>query len=237
MKTTIKTAVAVLFMIQVTSMANTDKPDAPSSEPQGTVVATENAGIYTYVHIEYDGEQQWFALPKKSFSEGEAVFVPSDGLPMKDFYSETLGRTFETVYFVGAIRKVDEPAGETLPPGHPPIEAAEESAEVETDFSDIVRPEGGVTVAEVYEQQDALAGSSVLVRGRVVKVANNILGKNWIHVRDGSGEAESDDLTVTTQETIAVGETITVRGTLNLNRDFGAGYTYDVLLEDAEVQP
>jgi hypothetical protein len=237
MKTTIQTAAVFLCMILAMASADPENPHAPPAEPQGTVIATESAGIYTYVQIEHDGEQNWFALPKKSFAAGEVVFVPSDGLPMKDFYSETLDRTFEIVYFVGAIRKVDEPAGETLPPGHPPIEAADKPAEVETDFSDIVRPEGGVTVAEIYEQQDTLAGSSVLVRGRVVKVANNILGKNWIHLRDGSGDADSNDLTVTTQETVALGETVTLRGTLSLDRDFGSGYKYDVLLEEAEVQP
>jgi hypothetical protein len=105
------------------------------------------------------------------------------------------------------------------------------------DFSNMERPDGGKTVAEIYQQQETLAGTSVLVRGKAVKVANNILGKNWIHLRDGSGEAGSNDLTVTTQATVAVGESVTVRGTLSLNRDFGAGYKYDVLLEDAEVQP
>ena len=97
MHNTIKTAAALLFMMQLTTMANPENPHTSSSEPQGTVVATEDAGIYTYVQIEYNGEQRWFALPKKSFSVGEAVFVPSDGLPMREFYSETVSYTHLTL--------------------------------------------------------------------------------------------------------------------------------------------
>jgi hypothetical protein len=213
-----------------------ENPHAPKSETAGTVLTTIDADIYTYVEVKLDGENIWFAVPASEYKPGEEVRVPSNGLPMKEFYSQTLDRTFDMVYFVGAITRLN-PTVEELPPGHPPLEEAETPAVAATDFSEIERPEGGMTVAEIYEQQDALAGNAVLVRGQAVKVSNNILGKNWVHLRDGSGEAGSDDLTVTTQETIAVGEAVTVRGTLNLNRDFGSGYKYDVLLEDAEVQP
>jgi hypothetical protein len=213
-----------------------ENPHAPESEPTGIVLTTIDADIYTYVEMELDGEKVWFAAPASKYIPGEEVLVPSGGLPMKEFYSQTLDRTFDMVYFVGAITRLN-PSEEELPPGHPPLGDAQSPTVAEIDFSDIERPDGGKTVAEIFQQQGSLAGTSVVVQGKAVKVSNNILGKNWVHLRDGSGEAGSDDLTVTTQETIAVGEAVTVRGTLNLNRDFGSGYKYDVLLEDAEVQP
>ena len=213
-----------------------ENPHAPKSESAGTVITTIDADIYTYVEVELDGENVWFAVPASAYTPGEEVLIPSGGLPMKEFYSKTLDRTFDMVYFVGAIARVNA-SEEELPPGHPPLGDTKIPTVAEMDFSDIERPEGGKTVSEIYQQQDTLAGTSVLVRGKAVKVANNILGKNWVHLSDGSGEAGSDDLTLTTEGIVAVGETITVRGMLSLNRDFGAGYKYDVLLEDAEVQP
>ena len=213
-----------------------ENPHAPKSESAGTVITTIDADIYTYVEVELDGENVWFAVPASAYTPGEEVLIPSGGLPMKEFYSKTLDRTFDMVYFVGAIARVNA-SEEELPPGHPPLGDTKIPTVAEMDFSDIERPEGGKTVSEIYQQQDTLAGTSVLVRGKAVKVANNILGKNWVHLSDGSDEAGSHCLTLTTEGIVAVGETITVRGMLSLNRDFGAGYKYAVLLEDAEVQP
>ena len=75
------------------------------------------------------------------------------------------------------------------------------------------------------------------VRGKVVKYNPDIMGRNWIHLRDGSGsrDKKDDDITVTTTETAAVGEVVVVRGTVHLDRDFGAGYAYPVILEDAQI--
>lgn len=119
------------------------------------------------------------------------------------------------------------PAGET----HPAPKAA-----AEVDLAGIARAEGGKTVAEVFAEKDALAGQSVTFRGKVVKTNPDIMGKNWLHVRDGSGAEGTNDLTITTAGTMPnVGDTVLVTGTVNLNKDFGMGYTYDVLVEDAQV--
>lgn len=104
------------------------------------------------------------------------------------------------------------------------------------DLSGIARAEGGKTIAEVFAEKDQLAGQRVVIRGKIVKTNPRIMGKNWLHVRDGSGAEGSNDLTVTTVGTAPmVGDTVLVNGTVVLNKDFGMGYTYDVLIEDAEV--
>jgi hypothetical protein len=73
-------------------------------------------------------------------------------------------------------------------------------------------------------------------RGKVVKTNPNIMGKNWLHVRDGSGAEGTNDLTVTTAGTAPnVGDTVVVKGTVALEKDFGMGYQYDIIVEDAEV--
>lgn len=123
-------------------------------------------------------------------------------------------------------------AGEMSAQPHPiPTEAT-----VDVDLSGIAKADGGQTVAEIFAAKDQLAGETVLVRGKVVKVNAGIMGKNWLHVRDGSGEAGTNDLTVTTTGVVPdVGDTVLVTGALGLNRDFGMNYKYPVIVEDAEV--
>ena len=88
----------------------------------------------------------------------------------------------------------------------------------------------------MFAEKDQLAGQPVVFRGKVVKTNPNIMGKNWLHVRDGSGAEGTNDLTVTTAGTAPnVGDTVVVKGTVALNKDFGMGYQYDIIVEDAEV--
>jgi hypothetical protein len=106
----------------------------------------------------------------------------------------------------------------------------------EVDLSGIAKADGGKTVAEVFAEKDQLSGQQVVLRGKVVKSNPGIMGKNWLHVRDGSGAEGTNDLTVTTAGAApAVGDLVLVKGPVSLNRDLGMGYTYDVIVEDAEV--
>jgi len=126
------------------------------------------------------------------------------------------------------------PAGPAaMPADHP---QARPTGDV--DLAGIVKAEGGKTVAEVFTEKDALAGQKVAVRGKVVKTNAGIMGKDWVHVRDGSGTDGTNDLTVTTTMSPLpqVGDTVLVTGTAVTNKDFGMGYQYPVMLESAEVK-
>lgn len=136
-------------------------------------------------------------------------------------------------------------------PAAPAVESAETTASVMSesmphptpsapagtvDLSGIKKAEGGKTIAEVFAAKDQLAGEEVIFRGKVVKVNPDIMGKNWLHVRDGSGEEGTNDLTVTTVGVLpAIGDTVVVTGPVGIDVDFGMGYEYDVIIEDAEV--
>jgi len=123
-----------------------------------------------------------------------------------------------------------EPA--KMPEDHPP--PAADKADV--DLSGITKADGGKTVEEVYKEKDTLANAKVVVRGKVVKVNPAIMGKNWLHVRDGSGGEGTNALTVTTAGTLPdVGEVVVVSGTVVLDQDFGMGYQYPVIVQDAEI--
>jgi len=129
------------------------------------------------------------------------------------------------------------PAAETpmMPPGetHP----APVAPMADVDLTGIAKADGGKTIAEVFAEKDALAGNPVTFRGKVVKTNPDIMGKNWLHVRDGSGEDGTNDLTITTAPGALpnLGDTVLVTGTVTLNKDFGMGYAYDVLIEDAQI--
>ena len=103
--------------------------------------------------------------------------------------------------------------------------------------SDVKKAEGGRTIAEIYADKTELAGEEVTLRGKVVKFLPQIMGKNWLHVRDGTGDADAgtNDLTVTTASAAQVGDTVLITGKVLLDKDFGFGYKYDVLIEEAQV--
>lgn len=125
-----------------------------------------------------------------------------------------------------------------LPAGHPPmphgniaIGAASQPA-----ITGIVKAEGGKTIAEIYAEKTAISGKEIKVRGKVVKFNAGIMKKNWLHIQDGTGDPGSNDLTVTTQDTVKVGDTVLVTGVLHLDKDFGFGYKYAIIVEDATIK-
>jgi len=91
------------------------------------------------------------------------------------------------------------------------------------------------TVAALHQEKATLAGQMVQVQGKVVKVNNGIMGRNFLHVQDGTGDANTNDLTVTSKETAAVGDRVTVTGRVVVDRDFGSGYSYPLLVEEASI--
>jgi len=98
---------------------------------------------------------------------------------------------------------------------------------------------GGKTVAELFAEMDTLQNTEVTVRGKVVKFTPNILGRNWIHVQDGSGDEakKTHDITITSEEKTTIGSIVTFKGTLVKDQNFGSGYFYPVLLEKATIVP
>jgi hypothetical protein len=205
----------------------------------GTVLETMDAGGYTYVLVDNGKDKQWAAAPGFEIKAGDRVIVPQ-GSPMRNFHSKTLNRTFDDIFFVARVSKEGEKSkAGGLPEGHVPISTGNSavSKSAGMDFSGIQKPEGGKTIAEIYVSKEALVEQEVLVRGKVVKFVSNVMGRNWFHLQDGTGEKGSNDLTITAnvKVTAGVGDTVTVRGKVMLNRDFGSGYRYDLLIIDGKI--
>ncbi len=188
----------------------------------GSVVETFDSGNYTYARIDSGKEKYWVASPPVSLKTGSMVAFQTDA-PMYNFTSNTLDREFDVIYFVGQIF-TDETGDHPAP--------AKTTAAAEISVDNIEKAVNGFTVSEALAQKQKLADQTILVRGVVVKYSPKVMKKNWIHIRDASS---STDLTVTTMDTVKLGDVILVSGKLQLDRDFGYGYIYDVLLEDSTV--
>jgi hypothetical protein len=236
----------------VCSASETSDAEAPTAVPasveaastggqfiSGDIVETMDAAAYTYVLVDTGDRKVWAAGPRTAVNVGEKV-VLRKGMAMRDFHSRTLDRTFDVIYFVGSIKGSDgaapAPKGSAILRAIPAHGTSPEKATESTiGSSNIQKVSGGKTVAELFAEREKLAGQEVSVRGRVVKFYSGIMGRNWIHIRDGSGSAGSNDLTVTTEDTAQLGDLVVIRGTLRTNQDFGHGYSYDVLVEQAKV--
>jgi len=186
------------------------------------------ANSYTYLRVSEGDESYWIAVSKMDAEEGQTYFY-KEGLLMENFESKDLGRTFETIYFVQEISDKPLLSPKKMPAGdvhgeRPKIEKREISLEAAKD---------GITIAELYSNRDSYSGKTVRIRGEVVKFNPEIMGTNWVHIQDGTSDNGNFDLTVTTNDRIAVGDVVTFEGKIALNKDFGAGYTYEVIMEGA----
>jgi ribosomal protein S17 len=222
----------------------TSQPTAEAPKAGGTagkVVETMNAAGYTYVQVDDGQKKIWAAAPEFSVAVGDEVIVP-EGMPMNNYHSKSLDRDFEVVYFVDSVLNPNAPAAAavdpnaTMPEGHPDTKVSA-TAPADIDLQGIVKAEGGKTVAEINTAKTDLAGKEVTLRGKVVKYNAQIMGKNWLHIQDGSGDAAAgtNDITVTSSTEAKVGDTVLVSGTLSLDKDFGYGYKYALIIEDAKV--
>jgi len=238
--------VIVLLAVWVatqTALINAAAADAApgSGSITGKVTETMNASDYTYVQVDTGTKRVWAAAPRFAVKVGDSVSIAA-GMPMEKYHSKTLNRDFDVVYFTDRV-KVNgavplPPGGVTeLPKDHPPIPAAAAKAKPNLDVAGIKKVEGGNTISEIYSTKAKLSGKEVKLRGKVVKYNAGIMGKNWLHLRDGTGTDSdgSNDLLVTTSTDVKLGDTVVATGVLALNKDFGANYKYAVMIENAKV--
>jgi hypothetical protein len=94
---------------------------------------------------------------------------------------------------------------------------------------------GGITISDLFRDKKNYSGKTVKVQGKVTKVNPSIMGKNWIHIQDGTQFEGLFDLTITSDFIPELGSVITVEGKVALDKDFGYGYTYPVLLEEGKL--
>jgi hypothetical protein len=220
-----------------TACQNNKSGGQQSTVPEGNykveIKEVIQANSYTYLRVEEFGTEYWVAVNKDDFKEGETVYY-TNPMEMHNFDSRDLQRTFETIYFVQNISRqpiVQEPAGMPGAMGNnEPMKPVLNKIDV-----NIEQPEGGIAIGDLWTNKDNYKDQVVMVRGKVTKVNPSIMNRNWVHVQDGTGDDVNFDLTVTTNDLPEVGDVVTFRGTIAVAKDFGAGYAYDLIMEEAEI--
>lgn len=189
---------------------------------------------YTYIRVTSDDNDYWIAINKADVKEGETYYW-SAGTEMKNFTSKELQRTFPSIFFVQDF--TDQPITATSGPGQ--MTTSPMAGKVQApEYQGIVVPKapGGITIAELYGNKESFNGKPVKICGKVVKYSAGIMNKNWVHIQDGTKDGDKFDLAVTTLDSVKVGDVVIFEGVIALNKDVGAGYFYDLIMENAVVK-
>jgi hypothetical protein len=238
--------------------------EAAKGNLSGTVAETFDSGGYTYIQLDTGSEKIWAAIGQTKVAAGDKIDL-LNGPVMRDFHSKSLDRTFPEIIFSSGIaganadshagaapsfsQAVQGEGGGAMSPGAMPPAAmgmgAEEasggSIKAITPLQEIkvekAEGENGYQVGELFTSAADLAGKKVKIRGKVVKVSPGIMGRTFIHLQDGTGNPMNNthDLVVTSADVPELNSIVVVEGELAKDKDFGAGYFYNVIVEGATV--
>ncbi len=228
-----KNVIIIIVTSLLISCGGNSKPnfvqDVPSGVHKVKLMEALQTNNYTYLLVKEKGEEQWLAVPKMEAELGESYYY-KDGMEMSNFISKELDREFESVLFLGKVStSPDLEEKQDIPP-------TTHSAMVKKDSKmnlDIQPITGGISIAELFANKEKYEGKTVKIKGQVTKFNDQIMGKNWIHLQDGTQHNGLYDLTATSTLKVIVGDIVSLEGKVTLNRDFGYGYKYDIILEEA----
>jgi len=186
---------------------------------------------YTYIQAAQKDKLLWMAVPKMEANVGETYYYHG-GMEMVDFKSKELDRTFSSILFLNGI--IDP---EIVEGGDPSVIPSPQKSktEVEKVDVDIETAIGGITISELFSNKEKYKNKVVKIRGKVTKFNSKIMSRNWIHMQDGTSNSGEFDFTATTADEVKVGDVITLEGIITLDKDFGAGYFYNVIMENGKV--
>lgn len=226
-------AVMAMLLVNV-GWAAGDPPAAQGQTVKGEVLEVKEVDAYTYLRLETKDGELWAAVNKAPVKRGAQVTI-ENATVMSNFESKTLKKTFDKIVFGTLADTGAASGGGDLSQFHRGV--------IQTpDIADVAVPKAqgpdARTVAEIFGKSAALKDKPVLLRGKVVKFTPAVMGKNWLHLRDGSGSAKdnTNDIIVTTKEQTKVGAVVVAKGVVRTDIDLGSGYAYKVLIEDATLQ-
>jgi starvation-inducible outer membrane lipoprotein len=192
---------------------------------QATVLEVIHVTEYTYLRVKENDKEYWIAAPKADIKEGTVINF-NQSMEMKNFESKDLKRKFDSILFVDNL-DAKLGVGALNQPMKPNIE--KENIKIE-------KAADGITIAELFANPKNYENKIVKIKGKVVKINSGIMNKNWIHIQDGTNFKDDFDLTITSDQIASIDEIITVTGKIILNKDFGYGYSYKILMEDAKIE-
>jgi DNA/RNA endonuclease YhcR with UshA esterase domain len=232
-----KLLLAIIVMLGISVGWAAEKP-APSQTATitGKVLEVKDVESYTYLRLKTKDGETWAAVPRTPVKKDAEVTIEG-AMVMNNFESKSLKKTFDKIVFgtLGGAGASAAGAGGDVAAAHSGVAKAADVGDVK-----VAKASGpdARTVAEIVSKRAELKDKTVLVRGKVVKYTAEVMGKNWIHLRDGSGSASdgTDDVLVTTKDQAKIGDVVLVKGVVHTDRDLGSGYSYKVLVEEATLQ-
>lgn len=185
---------------------------------------------YTYMRFTENGVENWLATAIIDAKVGETYYYEK-GEEMGKFHSKELNRDFDNIIFVDRLKT--EPSSDGKKTATSP---GSEKAKAEKMIITIDKAKDELTIADLYAKKDVHADKLIILKGKVVKFSPGIMNKNWVHLQDGTEFEGNYDITVTTLVIVNVGDIVTFQGKIVLDKDFGHGYKYDLLLEEAVIK-
>jgi len=235
MRFKIFTITMLVVLMMVVACDSKPRVKAPEQNPQAapqqlqgnahTILVKEviQAKSYTYLFVTEGSQEYWIATAKQPLEAGMTLYY-DQGLEMKNFTSKEIDRTFDSIFFVGQMRGTSSAAAATSG-GNKVMETAQDIS--------VEKIAGSVSIQELHANKADYEGQVVTVRGQVTKFNAGIMGRNWVHLQDGTKSGAAFDVTITTQANVSKNDIVVFSGKIALNKDFGAGYKYDLIMEEA----
>lgn len=200
------------------------------------IVEVVQTSQYTYLLVEEGDIKSWLAVPRMQAEAGKTYYYQG-GMLMKNFVSKELGRTFENIIFLESIHTDREEVGKvkTMPESHTEKSTSGKAGLDKLDIN-VEVAKGGITIADLFSNMDSYDGKIVKIKGQVTKFSDSIMKRNWIHLQDGTDHNGAYDMTITSDIFVKVGDIVTIEGKIALNKDFGYGYFYEVIMEEGVLK-
>jgi hypothetical protein len=225
---------AIVMMAFVFSMCGGNRSSQVVQETSANrfdVIEVLHTSQYTYLQVLEKLDVKWVAIPKQDISVGDTYYY-DNALEMNSFTSKELDRTFDVIYFVNQISKT--PLDATHLGGVSPAHSGKVKTQ-EVSNINLPKADNEITVAQIFENSETFSGKETEIRGIVVKINEGVMGTNWVHIQDGTSGNGNFDLTITSQDLPVLNEEATFKGSITLKKDFGAGYFYEVIMENAQL--
>ena len=188
---------------------------------------------YVYLNVSEGSSKFWIATRKQEVKKGETYYYRG-GLLKTDFESKEYNKVFDTIYLISNLVSQDHSRHtDNLNTSVQKSDPIAQKEDIPTHTDKIVEHKGSLTIAELIKDPKKYEGHTIQLSGTCVKVNPGIMDRNWIHLQDGS--KDDYDLVITSNTFVPEGSNITIRATVVLNKDFGAGYKYDLILENGTL--
>ena len=225
-----KSILFVIVLALFVSCSSEGDKQSETSKWENKVKVEEviHTSAYTYLLVDKDGYDRWIAVSRMDANVGDVLYY-NNGLEMVDFKSRELDRTFSNLLLVQVISD-----GKSKVPKRQPLQVIQNNKQTSSSARTSTSSSAGVvSLTELFENPNIYNGKKIIVTGKVVKFAPRIMGRNWIHIVNDKGEY---DLTITTNDKVNIDDNVTFDGVITLNKDFGAGYKYAIIMEESVLK-